>query len=131
MRSKVLVVDDCESIREGIVLFLQREGFSAIGASNGAEALQYLESGGRADVILLDLLMPVMDGWTFRRAQLRDPWLADIPVVVMSVLEGRPVTGAYAVEAFRKPTDLKALLKTVGALCARVSPRARKTIPQP
>jgi CheY-like chemotaxis protein len=79
-----LVVDDDVHIRESLSEYLQEEGFDVRSASHGLEALEVARRGPRPDVIVLDLLMPVMDGWDFRAAQLASPDLADIPVVVIS-----------------------------------------------
>src|SRR4051812_49533818 len=84
MAPSVLVVDDDPNVVRLMSKFLTLEGFAPVPAANGAEALRYLRDGGYADVILLDLRMPVMDGWTFRREQRGDPGLADIPIVVLS-----------------------------------------------
>ena len=80
----ILVVDDDDAVTRPLIKYLNRDGFTPIEASKGQEALAYLRGGSEADVILLDLRMPVMDGWAFRREQLRDPKLAPIPVVVFS-----------------------------------------------
>ena len=80
----ILVVDDDAAVVRPLVMFLEHEGFTPIRASNGAGALDYLRGGGDASVILLDLRMPIMDGWAFRREQRRDPAFARIPVVVLS-----------------------------------------------
>src|SRR5262249_40256191 len=77
MRLRALVVEDCETTRDGLVRLLENAGIEAVPAANGAEALAYLQEGNLAHVILLDAVMPVMDGWTFRRAQIDDPWIAD------------------------------------------------------
>jgi CheY-like chemotaxis protein len=114
----ILIVENHTTAREGLALALEQEGFRTVQAANGVEALTYLSEGGPAELILLDLMMPDMDGWTFRRAQQRDPWLADIPIIVTSVLEGRPLGGLAAAASFRKPIDLDALIGTVHTLCA-------------
>jgi CheY-like chemotaxis protein len=80
----ILVVEDTADTRESLLLLLRAEGFAADGAANGLEALRQLRRGYEACLILLDLWMPVMDGWTFRFEQRRDPTLADIPVVVLT-----------------------------------------------
>jgi CheY-like chemotaxis protein len=64
--------------------FLELEGFDVHTAANGRQALDSLKAGDPASVILLDLMMPVMDGWQFRRAQSKDPALSHIPVVVVT-----------------------------------------------
>src|SRR5436190_18931896 len=90
MKGAILVVEDHQSIREGMIQALAHEGFVGIPAANGQEALDYLKSGGEASVIVLDLTMPVMNGWTFRKRQQDDPQLASIPTVVLSGTDSRP-----------------------------------------
>jgi CheY-like chemotaxis protein len=104
----VLVVEDEAAARAGMEQLLRGAGYEAVGAENGLAALELLRSGVRPRVILLDLMMPVMDGWAFRREQLRDPHLAHIPVIVLSALhhgwvEGIPPT-------LPKPIDVRQLL---------------------
>ena len=107
----VLVVEDEAAARAGMEQLLRGAGYDAVGAENGQAALDLLRSGVRARVIILDLMMPVMDGWAFRREQLRDPQLAHIPVIVLSALhhgwvEGIPPT-------LPKPVDIRQLLAEV------------------
>jgi CheY-like chemotaxis protein len=102
----VLVVDDDSSLQRVFARFLAQEGFVAATASNGQEALKYLRGGGIADVILLDLRMPVMDGWAFRREQRADPLLASIPVIVLSGADAERVPELEAAAAFEKPASL-------------------------
>src|SRR5881392_3915466 len=81
----VLVVEDDEDIRDSLVEFLGDEGYEARGAGNGREALSLLAAIAPPPcLIILDLMMPVMDGRTFREEQLRRPDVADIPVIVIS-----------------------------------------------
>jgi DNA-binding response OmpR family regulator len=70
-------------------------------------------------------MMPDMNGWQFRRAQQRDPWLADIPVIVVSALEGHPLKGLATAATLQKPTDLSILIETIRVVCARRSSRPR------
>jgi two-component system chemotaxis response regulator CheY len=79
----VLVVDDDPDIRDFMSDFLADEGYQVKAAGNGRQALDLLASW-RPDVILLDLMMPVMDGWAFLAAQQADAELAHLPVIVMS-----------------------------------------------
>jgi CheY-like chemotaxis protein len=106
----VLVVEDDVVIRDLVVQVLGSEGFEAVPAGNGAEALRRLRGSVHPAVILLDLMMPVMNGWQFRAEQLRDPALADIPVVVMSAADdgGIPADGHV-----HKPFEIDALLDAV------------------
>jgi CheY-like chemotaxis protein len=117
MMGKILVVEDDRDIREGLLEFLGIEGFDAIAAAQGREALEILESS-RAELpslILLDLMMPTMDGRQFREEQLRRPELAQIPVVVMSADNAvRERSDALRASGhLRKPIDLDTLLEIV------------------
>lgn len=111
----VMVVDDDEDILETYAALLESAGYQVLTARNGKVALEQLRSGPRPSLILLDLMMPVMNGWTFRKELLANPNLASIPVAVFSgdyraLCEEAPP----AVEAvFRKPVDLDALMLTI------------------
>jgi CheY-like chemotaxis protein len=85
-RCTVLVVDDDAEIRELLRVALTSEGYQVAGVPNGREALHYLRSHAETCMIVLDLVLPVMDGAQFRRAQLQDRSLAWIPVIVMSAV---------------------------------------------
>lgn len=115
----VLVVDDDQDIREIVSEVLSLRGYDVAVATDGRQALQWLAGGGRACIILLDLMMPDMNGWEFREAQLRDPELADIPVVVLSGV-GNPPAYAEALAADQilpKPVDLTGLTEAVARFC--------------
>ena len=81
----ILVVEDDEDLRHAMLELLRVFGRGAIGAANGQLALGILRRGIEPCVILLDLMMPGMDGWTFRREQMRDRRLSRIPVIVVSI----------------------------------------------
>ncbi|MBI3402162.1 MAG: response regulator [Acidobacteria bacterium] len=117
MSSTVLVVDDDPNLVRLKSKFLQLEGFASASASNGQEALSYLRGGGDANVILLDLRMPVMDGWAFRREQKGDPGLAAIPIVVLSGVEADHVNELEAAAAFNKPVSFPEVIGVVRRLC--------------
>ncbi len=116
---KILVVEDDFAIRETIAELLEEEGYGVDRASNGQEALDRLRADGTTRLILLDLMMPVMDGWEFRERQRSDPAMSRIPVVVLSAdnaLEQK--ISALGVAAWMsKPFDVDRLLDTVGRLC--------------
>ena len=117
----LLLVDDDERVREALVALLEAQGYPVVGAANGREALDVLRVRGlRPGLILLDLMMPVMDGWQFRAAQLADAELAAIPVVVFSA-HPRARETAVSLRAARviaKPLDIDELLEVVRAYCA-------------
>jgi len=111
----VLVIEDDPDVRSMISILLGLEGYRVSAAENGQEALDVLHGGVRPDLILVDLMMPVMNGWQFRAEQTRDPLIADIPAVVISggdrVAEHSKALGAA--DYLRKPIDLDVLLATV------------------
>lgn len=110
--SFVLVVDDDHDIRETMEVALELGGFRVQAVANGAEALAFLRCAGRRpDVIVLDLMMPVMNGYEFREEQLRDPDLADIPVLVLTGFGDAPNEASKlgAAQGLDKPLSLRAL----------------------
>ncbi len=117
----VLIVEDDPDIRETIEQVLADHDVPATTAENGAIALQRLQTADEPPpcVILLDMMMPVMDGREFRTRQQADPALRGIPVVVLSA----HVTGDRAAEEMgvdgylKKPCDLETLLATIGRFC--------------
>jgi CheY-like chemotaxis protein len=99
--------------------FLELEGFQVELASNGQQALDRLTAGMHPCVILLDLMMPVMDGWQFRREQVRDRELADIPVIVVSAAGRERIAEIDADAYLTKPVDLEQLLERVSQYCCQ------------
>jgi CheY-like chemotaxis protein len=119
---RVLVVDDDTEIRETIVDVLEDAGFEAVGASDGIEALAHLrDDEDRWCVVLLDLMMPNMDGRAFRAEQLQDPALSPIPVVIVSARNDVAEAAADLNVAAHvtKPVRLKALVELVDQFCSR------------
>jgi CheY-like chemotaxis protein len=116
-RCPVLIVEDDADLRDMMAQLLSLEGFIAATASNGREALKYLQSGARPDVILLDLMMPVMDGWEFRRRQQADPTVSSVPVIVLSALDPSRASGVNANAFLKKPLDFDRLLALVRSYC--------------
>jgi CheY-like chemotaxis protein len=115
----VLVVEDDPDIRATLCEALTDHGYSAVGVSNGAEALEYLRGDHeRPCLILLDLMMPVMDGQTFRAEQRADPDLAAIPVIVVSAYRDVDRYGKeLAADYLAKPVRLEALLDMARRHC--------------
>jgi len=115
--SRVLVVEDDNDLRESICAVLTDAGYTSWAAENGEVALERARAE-RPSVILLDLMMPIMNGWEFRSEQLRDPELSSIPVIIMTA-DGRAREKAKALHAdyLRKPITLDALLDMVDNYC--------------
>lgn len=113
-RKTILVVDDDQDIRDTLTELLVEEGYEVIGAAHGGEALAALKDEPRPDLILLDLMMPIMDGWQFRTEQRNNPALADIPVVVVSATgKDEKVAKLGAAQLLKKPIRLEELLEAV------------------
>jgi CheY-like chemotaxis protein len=114
---KILVVEDDGSIREDLVSILAFEGYEAQGAQHGQVALEMLRADpGLPSLVLLDIMMPIMDGWAFRATQVQDPGLASIPVVVMTADGHAPQKAAKmgAQGYIQKPIiDIDAFLETI------------------
>jgi CheY-like chemotaxis protein len=115
----VFVVEDDVDTRDMLGRFLELEGFRVELASNGKQALERLQSGVNPCVILLDLMMPVMDGWQFRRQQIQNQELAAIPVIVVSAAGRDRMSEIDANAYLSKPVDLELLLERVSYYCSR------------
>lgn len=116
----VMVVEDDRDVRESIAEVLEDHDYRSIEAANGQEALERLRaSATKPRVILLDMMMPVMDGWQFRAVQQEDPALRAIPVVVLTAHANiQEVTdGMQAAACLKKPVSLNTLLGTVERIC--------------
>jgi CheY-like chemotaxis protein len=111
---KILVVEDDDELRDSLLDLLEMEGFWARGAANGVSALEQLEAGYLPDVILLDLVMPVMNGWQFRQEVANHPDWSQIPVIVITAAEGSSAPTATPVGSYlRKPFGFSHLLDLV------------------
>lgn len=115
-RKRVLIVEDSEDLRYLMEVYLEGEGYEVSSVANGREALDYLHSKSELpSVILLDLMMPVMDGFQFRKEQQLDSRLSPIPVVLMTA--GQDIKGDAArihADAFlKKPIDIDDLRHAV------------------
>ena len=108
--ARILLVDDDADVREALVENLEQASYEVACASDGEEALKYLRLNPPPAAILLDLFMPVMDGWEFLKRVTGDSRLAAVPVVVVTAAGehwGYPVPPALIV---RKPVDLDRLI---------------------
>ncbi|HVL69348.1 MAG TPA: response regulator [Vicinamibacterales bacterium] len=115
--AKILVVEDNDDVRDMMAVSLQLEGHQVTTAANGREALAKLRAGERPCLILLDLMMPVMDGWEFRDALQQEPELRHVPVVVVSAATAELVRKAPAEAYLPKPIDMEQLLEVVCEFC--------------
>ena len=116
MKGRILVVDDEPALRDALCEVLESEGYTAIASPQGEHALQTLRSSAPLpDVIILDMLMPGIDGYQFRKLQKKDPTLASIPVVAATAVGC--VADIDADVILHKPFDIDVLLRVVDHFC--------------
>ena len=113
----ILVVEDDKDLRDSLFEALELEGYAAVCVENGQAALSHLATGARPCVILLDLMMPVMDGWTFRQEMLKDPSLASIPVIVMTAATPARAAAIAAQVVIYKPLHMGRVMDVVQEHC--------------
>lgn len=117
----VLVVDDDSAVRRMILLFLRSHGYETDAAKDGAEALALMRQR-RPCLVLLDISMPMMDGWEFRKHQLEDAALADIPVVcITGIVHPEDVERILGIPCLRKPVDFPSLIRALEKFCRRAT----------
>jgi CheY-like chemotaxis protein len=114
---KVMVVDDDADNREQLSELLDSQGYFAAAAENGAAAIALLEDGLDPDLILTDLMMPVMSGWDLCDALKKTPRWRSIPVVVLCGMASEQRGKLQVDDAFAKPVDVSKLLQRVAELC--------------
>ena len=107
----ILIVEDDNLIRRAVQMVLEWEGYRVDSATNGQEALDYLRAGNRPRLIVLDIMMPVLDGEQFRQEQLRDPNLASIPVIIVSAADS--ASAISAVHHVKKPFEVQELIEAI------------------
>jgi CheY-like chemotaxis protein len=117
----VLVIDDYQDIRESIAMALGLEGYRVVTASNGLDALNKLYGGLRPCLIILDMMMPVMNGFAFRQSQLEDPELAKIPLIAYStVTDPNETAQNLRADAYLyKPSDMSEITAIVQRFCQK------------
>jgi DNA-binding response OmpR family regulator len=125
MPARILVVDDSPTIRQVVATILERRGYDAEAAPDGQAAFDLLtEGGGKFDLVLLDFVMPRMNGYQFCRAVRARPELATLPIVLMSAKSDRIrdqfVQQTGAIDAISKPFDAQALVLAVENALRRV-----------
>lgn len=119
---KVLIVEDSLEIQDSLREILELESYHVNVANNGQEAMDYLESASDLpQVILLDLRMPIMNGYQFRKLQTEDPRFNQVPVIMMTADHNATTRSEYtSANAFlRKPLDMEVFLNTVEKFCPR------------
>jgi CheY-like chemotaxis protein len=117
----LLVVDDDANITRALSNLLEDEGYRVVAAENGKRGLELVEAGLRPNAIILDLMMPVMDGWDFRAEQLKDPAIRETPVIVLTAtgFSRRTIREQFGgVEYLAKPPSTDHLLDTLRRVCA-------------
>ena len=123
MSHPILIVEDDADIRVALMDVLEEHGYEPVGAVNGLDALEKLREGAlKPCLIVLDLMMPVMDGRAFREEQLREPALAQIPVVVCSAYREIADQALRLTEFLRKPLDVDDLVAAVRRYCPLDAP---------
>ncbi|MEO8430437.1 MAG: response regulator [Acidobacteriota bacterium] len=114
-RRKLLLVEDDRDLRDALCQLLSDTGYDVVCAENGREALEYLAKSPAPCLVLLDLMMPVMNGWEFRAEQRKNEKISGIPVVVVTA-DGRADLKALALgvdDYLRKPIEIERLLDIV------------------
>ncbi|HXG54024.1 MAG TPA: response regulator [Vicinamibacterales bacterium] len=125
----VLVIEDNDDVRDMMAVTLEMEGHEVMATANGRDALELLRGGAVPCVILLDLMMPVMNGWEFNAALNADPKFKDLPVVVISAA-GAEIPPLSRVAAYMsKPIDIDMLLDVVDDLCLGKRTETERTEP--
>jgi CheY-like chemotaxis protein len=120
LAQSILIVEDDADVRGALTVFFEGEGYRVVEAAHGEEALRHLRANAAGFcIILLDLWMPVMNGWEFRAEQLKDPALAQVPVLVLTAdhAAAKGAAGLAAVGCFTKPIEMDRLLEQVAHYC--------------
>jgi CheY-like chemotaxis protein len=113
----ILVVDDDDDLRETLQTVLEAEGYEVASATNGRDALAYLRSNPLPCLVLLDLMMPIMDGWEFIQHQEADPKLADLVVIVVTAATDGRLNALAPRTVLPKPVPFERLLGAVEQHC--------------
>jgi CheY-like chemotaxis protein len=116
-REYILVVEDDKDLRDSLCEALELEGYAAVSAENGQAALRHLATGAQPCMILLDLMMPVMDGWAFRQELLKDAACAQIPVIVMTAATPARAAAVASHAILYKPLHMGRVIDVVQEHC--------------
>jgi len=112
----ILIVEDDQGIRETLKLILETEGFHVETAENGKVGIERLSKIETPCLILLDLMMPVMDGWSFVAAMKKDMMLAPIPIVIVTAFAEK-AQSLKGYQVIKKPVDIDTLFNFVDTYC--------------
>ncbi len=115
----ILLIEDDDDFRESLVELLAAHGYQALAVAHGGEALDWLQANPPPCLILLDLMLPVMSGWEFRRLQLADGKLSAIPTIVLSGISdlAQESRRLNAIAFLSKPIDFPSLCATIDRYC--------------
>jgi CheY-like chemotaxis protein len=121
-RPTILVVEDDERIQRLVELVLRGEGYSVLQAGDGRQALDLIDSA-RPDLVLLDLMLPVLDGWALRERLRQRPTTSDIPIILMSAVRNLPETARKldVADYLSKPFEIDDLVRSVRQRLADVN----------
>jgi signal transduction histidine kinase len=125
-RGRILLVEDDFEVQAIVSQLLEVKGYEVSSAPDGRKALEKLRAGELPNLIILDLMMPVMDGWQFRVEQRRDPKLAEIPVVVLSADSSAKAAAVDAAAFLRKPVQLSVLIDKIEQVYQATLERRRR-----
>jgi CheY-like chemotaxis protein len=114
-RGSILIVEDDEDIRAAMAEILESEGFEVVVASNGQEGLEVLSQMSAPCLVLLDLMMPVMNGEDFLRHVRKNPAMDSVPVIIVTASGRTPLPGTQGL--LKKPFEIGDLFATVAAHC--------------
>lgn len=115
----ILIIEDDTDIRETFREVLELEGYKVLTAANGKDAIDRADPAQPVALILLDLMMPVMNGWEFLESRKNSPSLADVPVVVVTAAGARPEKIPQASETIKKPVEIDTLIDAAARYCRR------------
>lgn len=113
----VLIIEDEFEIRNTTQKILQMKGFKVVTATNGQEGLEKLKTIEHPCIILLDLMMPVMDGWAFLENRKKDPGISSVPVIVLSAAIDKRAKTLGILDFIKKPFSIRSLLTVVERYC--------------
>lgn len=119
MDASVMIIEDCVSVREPLAALLRFKGYVVVETENGRDALKKLRALPLPSLVLLDLMMPVMDGWSFLKEKEADRTLASIPVIILSAVakQGCLPRIYNVVDVMQKPGDIPKLFKLMNKYC--------------